>query len=132
MRRHAMQFVLAGLILWAGLSGCATPVVKEKPVPDPLLTSKKPVEGRASLTDDRPAEREDLLMPAPPPPPDMDFVVPRANDTVVRVLGVARCNRDEKAAWNEGLQPVHDVPGAQITKAEDIFQDAHKSTRREP
>ena len=59
---------------------------KEKPVPDPLLTSKKPVEGRAHLTDDRSVEREDLLPPPPPPAPD--FLTPRPNDSVVRMLGV--------------------------------------------
>lgn len=65
MRRMLCMTGLAVLILWCGAAGCKTnQAVREKPLPDPLLTSKKPVEGRPSTEVSGLAAREVL----PPPP----------------------------------------------------------------
>jgi hypothetical protein len=86
MKRHVqMRGCLAGLLLaWSLVGGCHKPAVTEKPVPDPLLTSKKAIEGRPHSMDE-PARSEDLL--APPPPPG--YLAPQANDApVAHLLGV--------------------------------------------
>jgi hypothetical protein len=57
---------LSVLVLWGGQAGCHRPAVREKPLPDPLLTSKKPIEGKAQFAE--PAPR-DLEVPPPPPRP---------------------------------------------------------------
>jgi hypothetical protein len=51
------------------LAGCSKPALREKPPPDPLLTSKKPIEGKPSAGDVRPLPGEDY---APPPRPVVD------------------------------------------------------------
>ena len=87
MRRVLSQAVLAALLIGAGAIGCTKPMVKEKPVPDPLLTSKKPIEGRSLSSDNQPPASEDLLPPLPPA--GTDFPVPRGSDgTIVRMLSV--------------------------------------------
>jgi hypothetical protein len=87
MRRILSQAVLAGLLIGGGLLGCTKPMVKEKPVPDPLLTSKKPIEGRSLSSESPPPPSEDLLPPLPPA--GTDFSVPRGSDgTIVRMLSV--------------------------------------------
>ena len=79
-RRYLGTFVLAGLVITLGLAGCTKPVLRDKPPPDPLLTSKKPIEGKPASTDTRPAPDEDL---SPPPRPVVeDDVLP------VRLLGL--------------------------------------------
>ena len=61
--------LLAGLIVLASGTGCQQrQVVKEKPVGDPLFSSKKPVEGRPRLAGGD--MRADDEIPLPPPPPD--------------------------------------------------------------
>ena len=69
---------------WCGLTGCTRPAVREKPIADPLLTSKKPVEGKAGLSDGRSLPPEQMILPPPPPP--TEAAPPR--DTIVRMLGV--------------------------------------------
>ena len=63
--RHVL---LTPLLLFAlGLFvGCHKPAVREKPLPDPLLTSKKPIEGRTIFQESSDPREE---MPLPPPPP---------------------------------------------------------------
>jgi hypothetical protein len=86
-RRLLMHSVLAGLLFTWLLAGCHKPAVREKPVPDPLLTSKKPIEGRAHATDGLSPGRDDVL--PTPPSPGIDAVKPRAAEApVVRLLGV--------------------------------------------
>jgi hypothetical protein len=77
--------VLAGLVL--GGAGCTTTTpVKEKQIPDPLLTSKKPVEGRSRAAEERPVDRDDLQ--PPPPPPGAGLSGPGGGDvSVVQMLG---------------------------------------------
>jgi hypothetical protein len=79
MRRYLWTAGLTSLIVAIGvITGCASkPVMKEKPPADPLLTSKKPVEGRPHISDTRSAADEDY---APPQRP--------AGDQPVRVMGV--------------------------------------------
>jgi hypothetical protein len=48
--------------------GCTKPALRDKPPPDPLLTSKKPIEGK-SVSDVRPGPIEDY---SPPPRPVVD------------------------------------------------------------
>jgi hypothetical protein len=61
-------------------AGCNKSALREKPPPDPLLTSKKPIEGKPLVNEVSPAPAEDY---SPPPRPVVDDE-PRA----VRVLGV--------------------------------------------
>lgn len=68
MRRALGMAGLAVLVLWGGQVGCNRPAVREKPLPDPLLTSKKPIEGKAHLAE--PGARDEAI-PAPPPRPEM-------------------------------------------------------------
>ncbi|MFM7152144.1 MAG: hypothetical protein ACKO23_20135 [Gemmataceae bacterium] len=50
MRKTTLMSALALGIWWVGLTGCTKPVVREKPLPDPLLTSKKPIEGKPAAS----------------------------------------------------------------------------------
>jgi hypothetical protein len=94
MRRALNQAILAGLLLLGGLTGCSKPVVREKPVPDPLLTSKKPVEGRSGLSESARGGSEDLLLPPAPPPPGMDLPRPPGDEPeIVRLLGIEPAQR---------------------------------------
>jgi hypothetical protein len=68
MRNLLMRLVLASLLLGGMVGGCYKPAVREKPVPDPLLTSKKPVQGRHP--DDRDGPAPDGEFPRPPAPPN--------------------------------------------------------------
>ena len=57
MRRLLLLSALAVAIAGAGSGGCSTkPVVREKPLADPLLVSKKPVEGKQHLVAPREAQ----------------------------------------------------------------------------
>jgi hypothetical protein len=86
MRRILTQVVLAALLLGVAQAGCTKPATREKPVPDPLLTSKKPIEGRSRPMDGQP-EREDLLPPPPPPAVD-SLTLPDGKVPVARMTGV--------------------------------------------
>jgi len=79
MRRYLWTVGLGSLVVAIGvITGCASkPVIKEKKPADPLLTSKKPIEGRPHISDSRLPTDEDY---APPPRP--------ADDHPVRVMGV--------------------------------------------
>ncbi|MFO0846212.1 MAG: hypothetical protein U0797_28180 [Gemmataceae bacterium] len=66
MRRALGTLGLAAAFLLGSQAGCTKPAVREKPLPDPLLTSKKPIEGKPHLTD--PGERDGELPPPPPMP----------------------------------------------------------------
>jgi hypothetical protein len=83
-RRTWMQGVLTGVLLAGAAAGCHKPAVREKPVPDPLLTSKKPIAGRTIGTDNHWAAGEEL---PPPPPPGSDFPPSRGDAVIVRMLG---------------------------------------------
>ena len=65
MRRILGLWGLAILVAAGGLGGCHKPAVREKPLPDPLLTSKKPIEGRPLVAEIGSCLREEW----PPPPP---------------------------------------------------------------
>jgi hypothetical protein len=83
--RLVMQGILAGVLLAGAVTGCHKPAIREKPVPDPLLTSKKPIAGRTMSTNGHSPGGENLS--PPPPPPGADFLVPRSEGTIVRMLG---------------------------------------------
>jgi hypothetical protein len=83
--RTWMHGILAGVLLGGAVAGCHKPAVREKPVPDPLLTSKKPIAGRTIGTDSHWAAGEEWLPPAPPP--GADFPRSRGDATIVRMLG---------------------------------------------
>jgi hypothetical protein len=83
MRRLLPLSALAVAIIGGGLLGCSSkPVVREKPVADPLLVSKKPVEGKQNLGTSRAPLNEDIPPPPPPrdppPPPPTARLAPRA------------------------------------------------------
>jgi hypothetical protein len=84
IRRTWIQGVLASVILGGAVAGCHKPAVREKPVPDPLLTSKKPIAGRTIGTATRSPREEEWL---PPPPPSGAEFLPRRDATIVRMLG---------------------------------------------
>jgi hypothetical protein len=83
MRRYLWTVGLGSLISAIGVvTGCASkPVMKEKPPADPLLTSKKPIDGRPHISDTRLPADEDY----PPPPRPAD-------DQPVRVMGIRPAN----------------------------------------
>jgi hypothetical protein len=54
------------------LAGCHQPAVQQKPPPDPLLISKKPIEGRPHAAED--GVDAARLQPPPPPLASGDFV----------------------------------------------------------
>lgn len=88
MRRMLCTTGLAVIILWCGAAGCKTnTTVKEKPLPDPLLTSKKPIEGRFDPVDTSVASRDEI--PAPPTPPALPGgATAQPESSVVNLLGV--------------------------------------------
>ncbi len=64
--------VVGWLLLVVGIgvgAGCSKPVLRDKPPPDPLLTSKKPIEGKLSGPAGHTVPAEDY---APPPRPAVD------------------------------------------------------------
>jgi hypothetical protein len=65
MRRTLLNVGLISLILGAAV-GCNKQVVREKTPPDPLLVSKKPVEGKPH--EGEPVHTARLDPPAPPQP----------------------------------------------------------------
>jgi hypothetical protein len=68
MGRHLRWITLGGLLLLGAVMGCHKNAVQTKVPPDPLVTTKKPVEGRP-----RTHAPEDDAMPEPPaPPPNLD------------------------------------------------------------
>ena len=62
------RFLLTPLLLFAlgVFVGCHKPAVRDKPLPDPLLTSKKPIEGR-TIFQESSDPREELPLPPLPP-----------------------------------------------------------------
>ncbi|MFO0878044.1 MAG: hypothetical protein U0840_11900 [Gemmataceae bacterium] len=86
MMRIPGPMMLGMLVLWVGLAGCSKPAVREKPLPDPLLTSKKPIEGKPHVTESSYTAAEEL----PPPPPMPTEPGPSAGQSnlpVVQLLG---------------------------------------------
>jgi hypothetical protein len=69
------------------MGGCNKPALREKPPPDPLLTSKKPIEGKSLLGDVQKPPAEDY---SPPPRP-----VVEDDGRPVRVMGL-RPVQDER------------------------------------
>jgi hypothetical protein len=63
MGRRARRAALA--VVLAALAGCHQPAVQQKQPPDPLLISKKPVEGTPRGPDGDLSAR---VQPPPPPP----------------------------------------------------------------
>jgi hypothetical protein len=91
MWHRLRQATLAALVVGVGAFGCHRTAVREKqPPPDPLLVSKKPIEGRPHSGEPRPTARGEV---PPPAPPGGDFAtVSTPADTSqlrpVRLLGV--------------------------------------------
>jgi hypothetical protein len=78
MRRRLRHFGLITLLLGSVALGCTRSAVQHKEPPDPLLVTKKPVEGRPQRADTDPAyeappappaDREPLPIPVPPGTP---------------------------------------------------------------
>jgi hypothetical protein len=86
MRRFIGTCSLAALIIWGGLAGCQRSVVREKPLPDPLLTSKKPIEGKPHITEANSGIDEDLPPPPPAPPMEQGRPVAGSDVPVVQLL----------------------------------------------
>src|SRR4051812_26441031 len=85
MRRMLCTTGLA-LSLLGAAAGCQKQVVHEKRLPDPLLTSKKPVEGRPHFADHAAPPRDDIP-PPPPPPRDVPGIGLGPQPSVVQLLG---------------------------------------------
>jgi hypothetical protein len=87
MRQIVGTIGLAVVVVWGGLAGCHKPAVREKPLPDPLLTSKKPVEGKPHTED--PEAARPHLPPPPPMPPSLDkgFASMAQDVPLVQLLG---------------------------------------------
>jgi hypothetical protein len=64
--RRLLRIGLAAPVVAGACLGCNRSAVRDKPPPDPLLTSKKSVEGRPSVSRSLGTARLDL--PAPPTP----------------------------------------------------------------
>jgi hypothetical protein len=65
------MLLMAGLL--AAMAGCHTPAVQPKTPPDPLLITKKPIEGRPTSNTPGLSAR---VEPPPPPLPTGEFVAP--------------------------------------------------------
>ena len=63
--RHILLTPLL-LVALVGFVGCHKPAVRDKPLPDPLLTSKNYIKGRSSSQEPS-GPREELPLPPPPP-----------------------------------------------------------------
>ena len=68
MGRRLGRIGLLAVILGGMALGCTKAAVQHKEPPDPLLVTKKPVEGRPRRADADPA----FDAPPPPPPPDRE------------------------------------------------------------
>jgi hypothetical protein len=90
MRRMLCLGGLAVLVIWGGQAGCHKPAVREKPLPDPLLTSKKPIEGKPHVTDAGPPPHDELPPPPPRPPDDREAAPAAPEVPVVQLLGPRR------------------------------------------
>lgn len=75
---------LAMLVLWG--TGCHKPAIHERPLPDPLLTSKKPIEGKPHVTESAPLARDTLPPPPPRPTQDRAFTSTAKDVPVVQLL----------------------------------------------
>jgi hypothetical protein len=73
MRRPLRRLALAAAL--GVLAGCHQPAVQQKPPPDPLLISKKPIEGRPHAAAEGGVDAA-RLQPPPPPLASGDFVQP--------------------------------------------------------
>ncbi len=80
--RHILLTPLL-LVALVGFVGCHKPAVRDKPLPDPLLTSKNYIKGR-SVVPELGDPREELPLPPPPPAPIAPERVP---GSVVHMLG---------------------------------------------
>jgi hypothetical protein len=65
MMRTGVRAVLAAVLLGGAAVGCTKPAVRKKTPPDPLLVSKKPVEGVPQAA---PAATARVEVPPPPYP----------------------------------------------------------------
>lgn len=86
--RHLLR--LGGLTLmfaWVAQTGCHKPAVREKPLPDPLLTSKKPIEGRPHVTSANLVAREEIPSPPPRPLGERDRPGGSSDLPIVQLLG---------------------------------------------
>jgi hypothetical protein len=86
MHRTLCWAGLAVLVVWGTQAGCTKPAVREKPLPDPLLTSKKPIEGKPHVSESAPPAREELPPPPPRPPDDSRPAPAPADVPVVQLL----------------------------------------------
>jgi hypothetical protein len=68
MGRRLWRFGLMTLLLSSLALGCTKAAVQHKEPPDPLLVTKKPVEGRPARLESEPA-----YDPPPSPPPDREL-----------------------------------------------------------
>lgn len=66
MWRKTTRLVLAAAVIGGVSLGCSRQLVQQKVPPDPLLTSKKPLEGKPGAAESRYSAR--LEPPAPPAP----------------------------------------------------------------
>ena len=80
MRRTIGGVGVLTLLLTGFTLGCHKPMVQHKPPPDPLLISKKPIEGKPEVGEPVRAARLD---PLPPPLPRRD--TPPASDMTATV-----------------------------------------------
>jgi hypothetical protein len=64
MRCNLRRFGWASLLVSSTLMGCTKSAVQQKPVSDPLLVTKSPVEGRSHTTQASALRRSE---PTPPP-----------------------------------------------------------------
>lgn len=78
MRRNIGHVVVAVLVLGCLTTGCTRPLVKHKQPADPLLVSKKPVEGKP-----RPVPTDPLLHAEGPAYPGAEFTTTSAQRSVI-------------------------------------------------
>jgi hypothetical protein len=89
MRRSSWPFLITALVLASGV-GCQTkPPVQQKVPSDPLLSSKKPIEGRPPSADS--GREAATLYPVPPTAPidDSDQLIRRVSVLPERIDGDA-------------------------------------------
>jgi hypothetical protein len=68
MARKLRQVGWASLLFSSAILGCTKTAIQQKTVPDPLLVTKPPVEGRTQASQASPIHRSEFTPPPSAPP----------------------------------------------------------------
>jgi hypothetical protein len=83
--RNLLPMTLTALAFGGLCLGCSRSVVRDKQIPDPLVMTRRPVEGKAHTTDYRRASNSEV--PAAPQP-EGNATATSTQPTSVRLIGL--------------------------------------------